>query len=146
MLKDVWFYAKPAAWSLLDPETDGIDEYNFNTTITDFVDSYPGGYEVYNVLCTAEDRAAIKTALGADCLYSFAWIQGTGVDDIDAALTIPAEVLAVMPDHVTYDEDGNETSRTPATYANPNWRHVFVDQKQRIFAGEFNEDFSSDYR
>jgi len=152
-MRDTWIYAKPAAWEAINPGVDqpwpheNLSRYNYNTAITGMWDSYPGGYEVYNVLITPQDLEALKVLLGANMAHSFCWIQGTGMDSLDeGGQTIPAEVLAVMPDHITYDEDGNPTDTTPATYDNPNWRHVFVDQKQRIFAGQFSNQFSRQFR
>lgn len=146
-LQDTMLYVKPAAWEALDVEPwphEGFSQYTYSQAKTGFWKSYPGGYEVYNLLCSESELEAIQTALGADLAHSFTWIQGAGLDS-PVAETIPDEVLAVMRDHITYDVDGNQTGSTPATYDNPNWGHVFVDQEQRVFAGEFSTEFTEEF-
>jgi len=49
-------------------------------------------------------------------------------------------------DHVTYDENGDVVSTTPATIENPNWGHVFLGQSERIFAGGFTNGFSEGFK
>jgi len=150
VLKDAWLYAKPAAWDALDPgpEEDwphaGFSRYTYSQARTGFWKSYQTDYEVYNLLCTEAEFDAIVAALGPDNAQKFTWDQGSGLDS-PVGQTIPAEVLAVMPDHIIYDVDGNPTGSTAATYSNPNWRHVFVDQQPRIFAGEFSYEFSEEF-
>ena len=106
-------------------------------------------YEVVNVL--RDGRAEIDEFIAfhsADILAVYGWTQGTGVDndsDVDGYPTIPQGVLDVMKDHVTYDVNGDVVSTTPATFENPNWGHVFLGQKERVFAGEFSLEFSREF-
>jgi len=98
-----------------------------------------------------QDRAAFE----AD---RFAWdlrreagfvpelVEGGEVHEREPILSPDMTLLAVMKDHVTYDQDGNPTGSTPATYENPNWGHVRFGQKERIFAGEFSDEFSEDFK
>jgi hypothetical protein len=58
--------------------------------------------------------------------------QGTTGDPV---YPIPDDAYELMPDRVTYDEDGNETSRTPAT-SNDDLRDV------NILAGQAPRDFT----
>ena len=81
----------------------------------------------------------------SDVPHVFSWTQGDGLDSLEANQTLPDEVLAVMRDHVTYDENGDVVSTTPATFENPNWGHVFFGQQERIFAGEYSDDFAQEY-
>ncbi len=54
---------------------------------------------------------------------------------LGAGLTRADALLAVMPDDVVYDEDGNEVSRTPATdYKMP---HRMLGQPDTLFPGEY---------
>ena len=105
-----------------------------------------GQYEVVNVIDDGTlDQFMIDHA--ADIGGRYDWVQGPGVDALDTGYpTIPAEVLALMKDHVTYDENGDITGTTPATYANPNWRHVFLGQSERIFAGEYSNEFTGEFK
>jgi len=105
-----------------------------------------GSYEVVNVINDGTiDQFMVDHA--ADIGGRYDWIQGTGNDALDTGYeTIPAEVLALMKDHKTYDELGNETSSTPPTLTTPNWGHVFLGQKERIFAGGFTNGFSKGFK
>ena len=86
------------------------------------------------------DHAAVISA-------RYDWVQGPGVDALDTGYpTIPNEVLALMKDHVTYDEDRNVISTTPATIENPNWGHRFLGQADRIFAGAFTNGFNEGFK
>jgi len=148
---DTWIYCKPLAWEAIDPGVDepwphvNLSRYNYEAAVTGLWDAYPGGYEVYNALITEQDLAALTALLGSDMAHVFAWVQGPGVDNVGPGETVPAEVLAVMPDHITYDAGGTPTGTTPATYAAPNWRHLFFGQNQRIFAGQFSNHFSEQF-
>ena len=104
-----------------------------------------GSYEVVNVIDDGTlDQFMIDHA--ADIGGRYDWVQGPGVDALDTGYpTVPAEVLALMKDHVTYDIDGNPTGSTPATIENPNWGHVFLGQSERIFAGGFSNGFTGDF-
>ena len=93
------------------------------------------GYEVCNVLCNKSDLDAFVAAHAADISVVYGWSQGDGLDSFDAP-TVPQGVLDVMQDH----PDGS-----PAIFENPNFGHMFLGQKDRIFAGEFSTDFNEDF-
>ena len=105
-----------------------------------------GSYEVVNVIDDGTlDQFMIDHAAVISARYD--WIQGPGVDALDTGHpTVPNEVLTLMKDHVTYDENGDVVSTTPATESNPNWGHVFLGQSERIFAGAFTNGFSEGLR
>jgi hypothetical protein len=146
---DTWIYATPAAWAALDSGDDGewqVDRYTYQNAITGFWKDFNTNYRVYNIITSEEDLAAFQAVLGANAARIFCWIQGDGSDSLDVNQTIPADVLAVMRDHVEYDEDGQVVSTTPASYDNPNWGHVFFGQATRIFAGAFSSGFSRGFK
>ena len=148
MSLDVWIYCKPAEWdALTGPEVDG-EPTAFSTAhtkaITGFWKPFTGGYEVYNTEGSAEQIQEVLDAL-SDVAHVFAWGQGNGTDSLDQWPTDPSKILAVMKDHVTYNEDGTVASTTPATLDNPNWGHWFLGQTGRIFAGDFTTDFNGDF-
>ena len=137
---DVLIYAKPAEWDAI--------ESPFNHAYANAQTGYWkdfGIYQVYNVIGTKEQIQQILAEL-TDVARVYAWTQGSGMDDLDDWPTDPTDLLAVMKDHVTYDENGDPTY-TPATLENPNWQHVFQGQQwtDRVFAGEFSNDFSGDF-
>lgn len=148
---DTWIYAKPFAWDAIAPdEDDPIQEWHHIYADAATGHWLPcGGYDVHNVLGSAEQIAAIVATLRAvdpnGVSNVFAWTQGTGVDSIDPYPTVPADVLAAMRPHVTYGEDGEVVSSTPATLDRPNWGHVFFGQSERVFAGEFSDEFSEEF-
>ena len=141
---DVLIYAKPAEWAALVNEEAPSFNHAYDNAQTGYWKPF-GEYEVYNVMGTREQVQAILAAL-TDVARVYAWGQGTGLDDLDTWPTDPTDLLAVMKDHVTYDEQDTPVY-TPATLANPNWRHVFQGQQwtDRVFAGEFNSDFNGDF-
>jgi hypothetical protein len=147
MILDAWIYCLPAEWDAL-----GTEEAPFSYAWLQGVTGYwlsSGLYEVYNVQAEEADITAIVSAL-SDVEHVFAWdnagsVSGTGYDNYDAYPTDPAPILAVMKPHITYDENGDEISSTPATFENPNWGHVFFGQGTRIFAGEFSDEFGTEY-
>lgn len=158
-LKDVWIYALPSEWQALGtPAVPGVfpspdvPELEFSYTWGQAVTGYwlpSGPYEVYNVQATLEQVDEIVGAL-TDVQHVFAWDyagnNGTGYDSYDAYPTDPDSVLAVMKPHITYDEEGNVINTELATFENPNWGHVFAGQGQRIFAGDYSDDFSTEYK
>lgn len=151
-LKDVWIYALPAEWEALgtDDGEGGVTPFSYawSQAVTGYWLS-SGPYEVYNVQATLNQVDEIVGAL-TDVQHVFAWDYaggyGTGLDSYDAYPTDPAPILAVMKPHITYDENGDVIDTTPATFENPNWGHVFAGQGQRIFAGDFSDEFSAEYR
>ena len=143
MTFDTWIYAKPGEWGALSNE-EAPFSYAHSNAITGNWKTFTGGYEVYNVLGTQEQIQEILDALG-DVAYVTSWNQGTGTDSLAQWPTDPSKILAVMKDHVTYNEDGTVASTTPATLDNPNWGHVFFGQSERIFAGDFTTDFNGDF-
>ena len=104
-----------------------------------------GQYEVVNVIDDGTlDQFMVDHA--ADISARYDWVQGPGVDALDTGYpTVPGEIVALMKDHVTSDENGDVVSTTPPTLENPNWGHVFLGQKERIFAGEFSNEFSGEF-
>lgn len=148
-LKDVWIYALPAEWEALgaDDGEGGVTPFSYawSQAVTGYWLS-SGPYEVYNVQATLDQVDEIVNNL-SDVEYVFAWDYGNiGYDSLDAYPTDPAPILAVMKPHITYDENGDVIDTTPATFENPNWGHVFAGQGQRIFAGDFSDEFSAEYR
>lgn len=104
-----------------------------------------GTDEVVNVIDDGSlDQFMIDHASDISARYD--WVQGDGLDALDTGYeTIPNEVIALMKDHIVYDENGDVVSTTPATFDTPNWGHVFLGQKERIFAGEFSDEFTGDF-
>ena len=94
------------------------------------------GDEVVNVLDSVDNINAFQQAHIASVTIIYGWVQGTGHDNLDVYETIPAGVLALMMDH---------PGSIPATFENPNWGHVFLGQSERIFAGDFSNDFNGDF-
>lgn len=139
---DAWVYAKPDQWNALATE-EAPFSYTHSNSITGHWKSF-GEYEVYNVVGTQAQVQEILDAL-TDVAHVYAWGQGDGLDNLNEWPTDPTNILAVMKDHVTYDENGNVTSTTPATTDSPQWGHIFLGQQERIFAGEFGADFSGDF-
>jgi len=146
---DAWIYAQPAEWDAIDSETlSKAAARAYTGSITGYWDTYAGGYEVYNVLAS---RATIDevTAELSDVHAVYTWVQGPGLDQYNedgTFNTLPADVLAVQKDRITYDQDGNPTGSIPATYEDPHWGHVFFGQGTRIFAGSFTDDFSEGFK
>ena len=145
---DTWLYVKPADWDAVDPDLLSQSARSvYEQAITGYWKTYSTGYEVYNILANQSDIDELKVQI-TDIAQDFRWRQGTGKDELNdaAALNIPADVLAVQKDHVTYDIDGNPISTEAPTFANPNWGHVFFGQSQRIFMGSFSRAFSRAFR
>ena len=145
-LKGAWIFAIPAEWEAL-----GTPEEPFSYAWSQAVTGYwlPSGlYEVYNVQATTEGIDEIVQAL-TDVKHVYAWDyaggSGTGYDSYDVWPTDPAPILAVMKPHVVYVENGDVVSTTPATFENPNWGHVFFGQGERIFAGDYSDNYNGDY-
>jgi len=156
---DALFYAQPAEWDALVVITGTPPDTVVTTSLskdaeravrgarTGFWDTFAGGYQVYNAHGSREALDEIDAAL-ADS-FKFIWDSETGVDawNLDGTFnTVPADILAVQKDFITYDQDGNPTGSTPATYAVPNFGHRFAGQDDRIFAGEFTDEFSEEFR
>lgn len=146
---DTWIYCTPAAWAAVAHAGTKQDLYPnelwvkpYRQAITGFWKSWDTIYEVYNTLGSADSIQALVTELGLGVARVYAWEQGPGLDSLDNFQTIPADVLAVMKDHVIYDEDGGIVSTTPPTYENPKWGHLFLGQHERIFAGAVSTGFS----
>lgn len=144
MLYDVWIVVPQANWDAIAPAEEAeVQPWHraYKGAITGFWKT-----SVYNVIGYKDAIDALLDELtGVTAVY--AWTQGTGTDDIseDGWPTDPAPILALMNENVTYDENGDVVSTTPATYENPKWGHVFLGQQQRIFAGEFSDEFSEEF-
>lgn len=143
MSLEAWIYCKPAAWDALAPAEGAAKEiwhYPYNNAVTGFWNDYAGGHRVYNVIGVETALKALVNLLDeSDLAQVFAWRQGAGM--VSRSIWPPganrAAVLAVMKDH---------PDTSPATYANPNWGHVFLGQGTRIFAGGFSLGFSEGLR
>jgi len=137
---DAWIYAIPAEWDAVDPDAlSKAAARAYTGAITGFWESFPGGYEVYNVLASRETLTELNAAL-PDVHATYMWRQGPGFDEFNEDGTFntePADILAVMKDH--------EGPVAP-TFANPNWGHVFFGQGTRIFAGKFSNKYSEAFR
>jgi len=151
MSKDTWIICTPSTWDAIAPlegETPPVWAYTYDNAVTGFWKS-SGSREVYNVIGGTEAIQALIDALEAhtagSVAASYSWEQGPATDSLDFWPTDPTEVLALMKDHVTYDQDGNPTGSTPPTIENPNWAHVFLGQSPRIFAGEFSNEFTGEF-
>ena len=104
-----------------------------------------GTDEVVNVLLSESDLATFQTTHAADIAAIYGWVQGTGMDNLDTFETVPQGVLDLMNNHDVYDINGDLVSSTPPTFNTPNWGHVFLGQKERIFAGEFSNEFAGEF-
>jgi len=91
--------------------------------------------EVVNVIGTEQELEDFETLLGANLKSIDAWYQGKGFDyNINPSwLTDPARILSLMP--------------TPASFANPNWSHVFLGQPPdlKIYAGQYSTEFTTEF-
>ena len=149
-LLDAWIFALPAQWGALETADGDGNPVPFSYAHSNAVTGYwkdSGPYRVYNVWGSEADIQAIVDALD-DVQHVFAWGQDADrFDSLDKWPTDPAVILSVMKDHVTYDENGDVASTTPATLDNPNWGHVYQTRnlKQRIFAGDFGADFTEEF-
>jgi hypothetical protein len=111
----------------------------------DYVDSGTT-YEVVNVVRqNTADIEAFRQAHVADIFAIEGWTQSNGFDNLYAQdsesnvigyPTVPQHLLDVMKDH---------PNAVPATFDNPNFGHSFSGQKERIFAGEFSNEFTGDF-
>ena len=144
---DTWIQCLPAVFSAVQSQ-DPAPKLAAQAQ-TGYWGTFTGGFEVYNVVGTSAEVVELTDALEAHTEGSvnkvFSWVFQNGADNIGENETIPADILSVMKDHKTYDANGNETSSTPPTFTTPNWGHTFFGQLDRIFAGEFNTDFSEDF-
>lgn len=104
--------------------------------------------EVLNVVGTEQEISDLETLLGADLKSIDPWYQGQGFDyneDI-GWITDPDRILSLMPDFVIDPEADPPVTEAP-TFENPNWSHVFLGQPPnlKIFAGQFSDNFSTEY-
>ena len=91
--------------------------------------------EVVNVIGTEQELADFESLVGADLKSIDPWYQGEGFDYNEniSWLTDPARILSLMP--------------TPASFANPNWSHVFLGQPPdlKIYAGQYSTEFTTEF-
>lgn len=92
--------------------------------------------DVVNVIGTEQEIDDFVAIYGAVITAVYSWTQGDGLDNLDAYQTVPPGVLAVMKDH---------EGAIPPTFSNPNWGHVFLGQEERIFAGQFSDEFTEEF-
>jgi hypothetical protein len=154
-LFDIWILALPAEWDALgtDDGDGGIIPFNYtwSQAVTGYWLTAAGGFEVYNVQGPIAEVDALVAALPSTAdtdvyAWDYAASGPTGYDSYDTAYpTDPTPILAVMKPHIVYDENGNEVSSTPATFDTPNWGHSFLGQGERIFAGQFSDEFSTEF-
>jgi len=137
-LLDCWIVIGSAAWTAIAAQVPPGSRYCYSQAITGFWKQ-----SVYNVLGTQAEIQPLLDLLGNPTCY--AWMQGDGLDSLDQWPTDPSGVLALMKDHVEYDASGNVIGTTPATLDAPNWGHVFLGQAERIFAGDFSNQFSPEF-
>ena len=150
MLKDTWIACTATVWDAIAPAEEAPKEiwhYAYDNARKGFVDDF-NGKPVYHVLVTTEQREALLTALnthtpGAAATLS-SYEQGTGFDDLEVYHD-PADVLSVMPDFVTYDQDGNPISTEPASYDKPNPGFVFNWRNAKIIAGDHDSSHDGDF-
>lgn len=111
-----------------------------------------GSDEVVNLLAPKEELDQFMLDHGLTTRYD--WTQGNGLDALDSGYpTVPAEVLALMKDHPGEIISSGELPSDdivygppiPATLENPDFGHSFFGQKDRIFAGDFDNDFDEDF-
>lgn len=150
MSHDVWILMEESALNLLWAQAHPVNKLTpipasalllsrgavrgFWNTILDSGNTY----EVVNVV--RSDVAEIDSFVqlhAADIFATYGWTQGNGLDNDGTNAgdyeTVPQGVLDVMRDH---------TGSVAPTFESPNWGHVFVGQKERIFAGQFSLNFS----
>lgn len=120
-------------------------------SVTDGYWKAPLSYITISVLGTQEQIDELADYLGAGNIYAQWYWNFDGTVDFETEYEGQQnDILALQEDHVTYDENGNETSRTPATFENPNWAHAYYgqgdnEQIQR-FAREYSREFSEEFK
>lgn len=152
MIFDTWIIAYPADWEAINPGPEEPAPWAavYATAVRGRWKPGPGGREVHNVLGSPVAVSALLARLEAEtpgtvsAVYS--WTQGRGDSRKAEHPHTPAEIVALMQDHIMLDEGGAETGRIPATEENPNWGHVFFGQERRFFAGPFNAKFNYKFR
>lgn len=92
--------------------------------------------DVVNVIGTEQEIDDFVAIYGADITDVYSWIQGDGLDNLETYQTVPPGVLDVMRDH---------PGAIAPTFSNPNWGHVFLGQEERIFAGQFSDEFTEEF-
>lgn len=120
MTMDVLIVCTPSVWDAVATDLPWI---------TGFFDD-PAPRKVYNVLAQQSELDALVNALEAHTpgavSAKYAWVQGRGLDSLDWWPTDPAAVAMLMPD----------TTKS----------HVFLGQSTRIYAGDFDNAFSEEFR
>jgi len=119
--------------NLTDAVIEALSVNHDGMTVTQMFNSVTKNGKTYSMFSiypdadrvTPEAVAAMQTALGDNFEILGVWTMtgmqfGTSIDEEDALVgtptyPIPADAYLCMPDVVTYDEDGNEVSRIPAT-------------------------------
>jgi len=95
----------------------------------------PIGLVTYRVLGFQSQLDALVAALEAaeqgSTVVVGRWYQENGKPTREADfIHDAADVVALMPDHIEYDEDGNVTGTRPATASDPNFLHSYAGQRQ----------------
>ena len=137
-------------WDAIAPAegTKEIWHYPYSQAKTGYWNTHTGK-PIYNLIAKAPEFDALMAALEAHtpgaAVYVGKWEQGSGLDEL-TDWHDPAEVLAIQKGIQLYDQDGNPAGTQAPTYAVPNFAHSFAGQKERIFAGDFSDDFNEDFR
>lgn len=99
---------------------------------------------VLNIVAPAENYDGLTEYLDPSAIGGhWDWSWDGKVDGDTEYAGQHDDLLALQEDHVTYDIDGNEVSREPASFENSNWRHGFSGQKKNRFARSVSRGFSN---
>ncbi len=132
MSKEALIAVKPAAWDAIDPGWEEVPKeiwhYAYRNQRWLKLPDLPGGYRLCNVIGNEAQLDALKDQLDpADVLWNMAWEQGPGFDSLDFWDTDPT----------TLETD---VGADPLDIG-----HRFAGQSDRIYAGDFNNDFNEEF-
>lgn len=104
------------------------------------------GYTTISVLGTQEQIGDLIDYLGAANIYAqWYWHFDGKVDFATEYTDQQDDILALQEDHVIYDSNGTETSRTPASFENPNWAHMYAGAGTNRFARSVSREFNGEF-
>ncbi len=134
MSKEALIAVIPSAWAAIAPAegaTKEIWHYAYRNAIWLNPAQHPplpGGFEKCNVIGNSGQLQALLNQLDpADVKWNQAWEQGPGFDSLDFWPTDPA----------TLETD---VGADPSSIG-----HRFAGQSDRIYAGDFSDDYSGDF-